>query len=82
MPDEPGVTSQPIEFDEPFDQPQAPGPGIPIEEPDGIAAPPPESESTLTLPLEFDQRHRNDFDGLLYLGALTHEFDWAEQARN
>jgi len=77
MPDEPGVTSQPIEFDDDaFDQDQASEPGIPIEQPDGVE-PPPEEESSLTVPLEFDSRHRSDFDGLLYLGAITHEFDWA-----
>jgi hypothetical protein len=26
---------------------------------------------------EFDPRHREEFTGLLYLGALTEEFDWA-----
>jgi hypothetical protein len=29
------------------------------------------------VPPEFDPRHREDFDGLLYLGALSHEFVWA-----
>ena len=28
-------------------------------------------------PPEFDPRHREEFEGLLYLGALTHEFPWA-----
>lgn len=33
-------------------------------------------DETVALP-EFDPRHREDFEGLLYLGALTHEFEWA-----
>jgi hypothetical protein len=38
-------------------------------------APPTEAASEEQLP-EFDPRVRDDFEGLLYLGALTHEFEW------
>lgn len=31
----------------------------------------------LTLPLEFDAKFREPFEGLLHIGALTEEFDWA-----
>lgn len=31
----------------------------------------------VVAPPEFDPRHREDFEGLLYIGALTHEFSWA-----
>jgi hypothetical protein len=41
-----------------------------VEEPESETA---ESESSEDLPT-FDPRHRNDFTGLLYLGALTKEF--------
>lgn len=33
------------------------------------------SETEEPLP-EFDPKHREDFEGLLYLGRLTHEFTW------
>jgi len=33
------------------------------------------SEAEEPLP-EFDPKHREDFEGLLYLGKLTHEFEW------
>jgi hypothetical protein len=33
------------------------------------------SEIEEPLP-EFDPKHRQDFEGLLYLGRLTHEFEW------
>lgn len=49
------------EFDGPFDD-------------DVVVEPEPD---TLTIPIEFDPRYRSDFDGLLYLGALTDSFEWA-----
>lgn len=56
--------------------------------PEALSEPAPSTEGTtqgaaspgveegVALP-EFDPRHREEFEGLLYLGALTHEFTWA-----
>lgn len=46
--------------------------------PDGSGADdPPPAEETPPEPLpEFDTRHAQEFDGLLYLGALTKDFGW------
>jgi hypothetical protein len=38
-----------------------------------------QEETTEPLP-EFDPKHRLDFEGLLYLGALTHEFTYLGHA--
>lgn len=42
-------------------------------------APPTEGTTPSDVPLddlEFDERHQQDFLGLLYIGALTHTFSW------
>jgi hypothetical protein len=67
-----------------FDQPLIPE-GSPVESPvqasygPGPSSVPPEPSSPdvsrETLP-SFDERHRLDFEGLLYLGSLTTTFSW------
>lgn len=54
--------------------PSPPGEDVP-EVPDVPAEEPPPSVPE-TPPVEFDQRWRQDFTGLLFLGALTKTFDW------
>lgn len=45
----------------------------PIEEPD----PEPEVDTDPLSKLVFDPKHQDDFEGLLHLGELRHEFVWA-----
>lgn len=57
------------------DGPSVTAPDLDLEPHPGGAEDESVGEGTETLP-EFDIRCRQDFDGLLYLGRLTHEFVW------
>jgi len=60
------------------DVPDLPPP-LPEPPPEPRPAPPPEPPPAEPEPepiAEFDPRSRDDFQGLLYIGALTTEFDW------
>jgi hypothetical protein len=50
---------------------------MPLEEPHPVAEDPVAQDSSETDDRpKFDQKVRQDFDGLMYLGYLTHTFDW------
>jgi hypothetical protein len=72
-----GSSSEPSKISGPPLSSNAPGP---LKEPlpDGLVTEPDETESEQVAPLpQFDPRYTDEFSGLLYLGFLKDEFEWA-----